>query len=109
MDEDARGERLARNEYLLKQLNRRIDELTAQFAEDGLASNSDSAQFFCACGSRDCEARIKLRLKEYERIRSFQHRFIVVPGHEHPQVERVVEEHPSYVVVEKLPQYRQAS
>lgn len=106
MDDDAREKKLARNEYLLKRLNQRIDELTTEFAEDGLAPDRDSAQFFCACGSADCDARIKLRLSEYERIRAFEHRFIVIPGHEHPDLERVVETHPSYLVVEKLPEYR---
>jgi hypothetical protein len=107
MDEEARRTKLAQNEYLLKQLNRRIDTLTAEFADDGLAAGDRSADFICACGSADCTERIRLQPEEYEHVRGQPHRFIVAPGHEHPKIERVVERHERYVVVEKLPAYRE--
>jgi hypothetical protein len=39
---------------------------------------------------------------DYERIRGEPRRFLVRPRHEDPTVERVVEERPEFVVVEKL-------
>jgi hypothetical protein len=39
---------------------------------------------------------------EYERIRSAPTHFVVLPGHEIPAVERVVERTGGYVVVKKL-------
>jgi hypothetical protein len=36
-------------------------------------------------------------------VRGDNDRFAVVPGHENPEIERVVERHERYVVVDKLP------
>ena len=45
---------------------------------------------------------IGLPLAEYERIRGRGDRFIVVAGHDDPEVERVVEEHGPLYVIEKF-------
>ncbi len=57
--------------------------------------------FRCECGALGCSQLIELKGKEYERIRANPRRFILAPDHELPQVESVVERHPTYVVVEK--------
>jgi hypothetical protein len=44
---------------------------------------------------------VQLSLKDYERLRSEPTHFGVIPGHELPDVERVVERHDHYFVVEK--------
>ena len=44
---------------------------------------------------------IELTSTEYERIRGHPRRFIVLPGHELPEIEEVVETADGYVVVEK--------
>ncbi len=49
----------------------------------------------------DCAERIELSRSEYERIRSRQTFFVVVPGHELPEIERVVERADRYAIVEK--------
>ena len=54
----------------------------------------------CECGHADCLAPIELRLADYHRIRSDRH-FIVLPGHEIPDVEKIDHRDPAYVVVEK--------
>ena len=41
-------------------------------------------------------------MAEYERLRSHPYRFAVLPGHVNDGVERVVERHENYVIVEKL-------
>jgi hypothetical protein len=38
---------------------------------------------------------------EYEAVRREPTRFAVVPGHERPEIESIVERHPTYHVVEK--------
>jgi len=43
-----------------------------------------------------------LTVEEYEQVRSDANRFAVLPGHELPAVERVVEATGRYVVVAKL-------
>jgi hypothetical protein len=45
-------------------------------------------------------------VEEYEAVHRRPHRFIVVPGHENETVERVVEMHPTYSVVEKRPEFQ---
>ena len=42
-----------------------------------------------------------MTVDEYEAVRAKATRFAVAPGHEIPDIERVVARHPSYFVVEK--------
>jgi hypothetical protein len=44
---------------------------------------------------------MSMTLVEYEALRAEPTRFAVVPGHEVPDVERVVDRRPKYLVVEK--------
>jgi hypothetical protein len=43
-----------------------------------------------------------MTIAEYEAIRARATHFGVVPQHEQPEMETVIERHPSYCVVEKL-------
>ena len=45
---------------------------------------------------------VELTVAEYEHVRASATHFMLVPGHEIPSIERVVQRAPSYVVVEKL-------
>jgi hypothetical protein len=56
----------------------------------------------CECGAPDCKSPIRMGLEDYERLRSHGRRFVVVRDHVVPEVERVVESHHGYDVVEKL-------
>jgi hypothetical protein len=47
---------------------------------------------------------VELTLCEYEEIRSHPRRFVVVPGHELPDVETVVAARPGYLIVDKRDQ-----
>ena len=55
----------------------------------------------CECSRAGCIERVEVTHEEYEHVRSEGTRFLVVPGHENPSVEKVVERHPTYLVVEK--------
>jgi hypothetical protein len=57
--------------------------------------------FRCECARLGCNLLIELTLAQYEAVRSHSRRFFVCPGHELPEVERVVENYGNYVVVEK--------
>lgn len=105
-DDETRREQLAQNERTLRAVNRRIEASTSSLIDEGFASTRSEADFFCACGRRGCSELIRLRIEEYERIHSEPHRFIVARGHENRGIERVVEEHERYSVVEKLPEYQ---
>ena len=55
----------------------------------------------CECGEAECSEALTLSLAAYEAIRGDATRFGVLPGHEKPHAESVVERHDSYLVVEK--------
>ncbi len=57
--------------------------------------------FRCECARLGCNLLIEMALAQYEAVRSNSRRFFVVPGHELPEVETVVETCGNYVVVEK--------
>jgi hypothetical protein len=60
--------------------------------------------FRCECARLGCNRLIELTVREYERIRANPRQFVIVPGHEYPDVETVVAVRPGYVIVEKLDQ-----
>jgi hypothetical protein len=59
--------------------------------------------FLCECGRLGCNQLIQLTRPEYEVVRSNPRRFAIVPGHDIPDVEDVVERHERYAVIEKHP------
>lgn len=90
---DPRGERVGKNEALFREVNERIEQI----------AEGNEAEFLCECGDPACTSPIRLPLERYEAVRSHPDRFAVLPGHEIPDVESVVEDHGAYVVVEKHP------
>jgi hypothetical protein len=57
--------------------------------------------FVCECADDACIERLTLDPDAYTRVRSEPRWFIVLPGHEDPALERVIETHGSYLIVEK--------
>jgi hypothetical protein len=98
---DAREERTARNEALLREVNERIQEVGERLQ---VLPDDELLEFRCECGRRECDEFISLRAPEYEHVRSEDDRFAVVPGHEDPEIERVVERTDRYLVVDKRPE-----
>lgn len=95
---DERDERLVKNEALFRQVNERLREIGESF---GLVA--EHAEFVCECPDAACTARISMALEEYERIRGRPAHFFMVPGHQRPEIEEVVEEHEHYLVTVKPP------
>ena len=60
--------------------------------------------FRCECARLGCNQLVELSVREYEEIRANPRRFVVVPGHEFPDVELVVEARRGYLIVEKQDQ-----
>lgn len=87
-----REERIARNEVLFKQLNEQIRKLQPR---------EETLDAVCECGDERCFAHISIPTADYERLRSDKHRFAVVPGHEFPEAEVVVERREGFLIVEK--------
>jgi hypothetical protein len=90
-------QRAGRNEALFRQVNENIADL-----EEHLDAVEGEPPFVCECANRDCIARLQnVDLALYEQTRRNPRRFFVAPGHQNEQVERVVETHPTFVIVEK--------
>jgi hypothetical protein len=92
-----RGKRIGVNEALFREVNEQIEQLNLRSASRG----PETMQVVCECGNATCIERFEIELQEYERTRKDPRRFLVVPGHEIPDVEIVIERNDAYVVVEK--------
>jgi hypothetical protein len=93
-----RESRAAENQSLFREVNEQIARLRTMF--DGAAA---CLSWTCECAGLDCLERIEMTIAEYERMRRNPARFAVAPADHHvfPDVERVVETHERYWVVEK--------
>ena len=58
--------------------------------------------FSCECGDPSCDGHVCLSIAEYESVRAFPVRFLVIANHENPEVERVVTEGHRFAVIETL-------
>ena len=92
--------RQARNEALFREVNERI----AQLGSAAQAWSADGVvEFMCECGADGgCGDRVRMPLEVYERVRSQSDRFVVRPGHDTPELERVVEAAAEYAIVDKV-------
>jgi hypothetical protein len=97
---DERLERIAKNEAVLRAVNREI----AQAEEDEEAGRAadQTIEVLCECGRKGCNGVIALTVAEYHDMHSQKDRFVVLRGHESTEMERVVEERPAYLVVDKF-------
>lgn len=89
-------DRIAENEAVFREVNERIE------AGQWPTGRGDPVAFRCECGSLRCGMMVQLTLDDYERVRVRSTQFMLVPGHEIPEIEKIVERAATYVVVEKL-------
>lgn len=85
----------ARTEALFRDVNERIAESAQRF-------DASSTQFVCECADPNCTHRLEATLEEYEDVRADGATFMLVPGHDHADIERVVEKRGGFHVVEKV-------
>ena len=95
---DERVRKIGENEALYRSVNEKIEDLNQTF---GLLA--ESMTIVCECGSLECSEQIELDIPTYERVRAEPTHFVVLPGHELPDVETVIERHERYVVLRKDP------
>jgi hypothetical protein len=93
---EQRQREIGQRQSLFREVNERIERLSERFAV------GDAIRIVCECGSSGCSEAIELTAAQYEELRLIPTHFAVIRGHEIPAVERVVEEHELFVVVEKL-------
>jgi hypothetical protein len=93
--------RRARNEEIFRGVNERIEDGAEQHEVEG------PLPFHCECGRASCVSTIEIAPRVYERVVRERYRFVLIPGHEVPAIERVVERQPDFVIVEKLGEARE--
>ncbi len=90
----SRGERVARNEAISREINEGIEEAHGPGA-DGYV------RMVCECGRPECDRLIAIAIAEYERIRTDPRTFAVMKHHVIPDVEEVLAENGRFTVVQK--------
>jgi hypothetical protein len=87
--------RIAKTESRFRDVNERI----AQTAE---RIGATEAELVCECGDPECGERIGAPLEDYEETRADGSHFLVSPGHELQEHERVVKTRPGFRIIVKL-------
>lgn len=88
----SREERLAQNEVRFREIN---ESAQPQRESQG------TGRFVCECADRSCMAWLEIPLEAYATVREHSRWFLVMPTHEIPDVESIVEREAGYFVVEK--------
>lgn len=88
-------EAAARHQVVFREVNERIAELTRLLNETGFNL------LICECSDPACAESLEITPREYEAVRTDPARFVVLDGHQMPEVERVVADTGRYLVVEK--------
>jgi len=90
------GDARERNEALFREINERIEDVGTTLAPD-----DEPMEFLCECDDPNCVEKVSATRAEYEAIRAVATQFVVLPGHEDPGVEHVVQQKERFLVVEK--------
>ena len=83
---------------------RRQAENEKQFGESG--EDPAELDLLCECGGDACAERLAVSVLDYLRVRRWDGRFFLVPGHEDLDLENVVERHKSCLVVQTHEPFR---
>jgi hypothetical protein len=94
--DEARNARARENEETFARANERIRETAERYDFDA------SVPFLCECSEVTCVQSVPLSLRNYRQARTGTDAFIVLPGHENADVERVVARRNGYLLVEKF-------
>jgi hypothetical protein len=89
----------ARNQLVFREVNERIAELNIELA----AREQDRlGLFICECSDTGCAEGLEMTVEEYEAVRANGARFVVLSGHQLPELERIVDGNERFLVVEKV-------
>jgi hypothetical protein len=90
-----RKQRIEENEKLFREVNERVAQMQVGF------ETSSDPEWVCECGDETCFEKLRVSVTHYREVREHDDWFLVKPGHEKLDVERVVLQRDGYVVVEK--------
>jgi hypothetical protein len=109
MNQSFSERRLVENEVFFRQPNTRMAEgfkdleKTAKEvgAKEWANATDKHFNFYCECSDENCRKKINLKPSEYLRIHKNSSQFVVLPGHNVADVERIVQSNDDWIVVEK--------
>lgn len=87
-------------ELAVRGANKRIKKVIRQHTPVEEQDNL-KIDFYCECSDPNCLQRLSLTMAEYERLHDEQSKFIVVKGHNSPEVEKVIATKYNLQVVDK--------
>jgi hypothetical protein len=90
-----REERIIENEKLFREVNERVADLQG-------SSSAPDPEWVCECGDKTCFEKVAVPTADYEQIRAHGDWFVITPGHEKADIERIVRQNGEFVVVEKF-------
>jgi hypothetical protein len=89
--------RLVENEVIFREANKSVQEFAEQI-NDG----DRKVPFFCECSNAFCRDKILLSAKMYGKQHNDERHFIVLPGHEMSELERVIKKDKRFNIIEKM-------
>jgi hypothetical protein len=92
---DERERRIGLNEALFREVNEAVRDVSVKL-------DVPDFEVVCECGALDCSERIEMTPAAYRALRTNSHHFALVPGHQVPDVERVISDEDTYLIVEKI-------
>jgi hypothetical protein len=90
-------QRAAAGEAIFRDVNERVAEIDRAHG----IPTAEVASFLCECADSGCLERVVLTIDEYEAVRANPTHFVLLPGHEDDELERVIRRSEGHVVVEK--------
>lgn len=99
---------LAQNEALFREFNESVEQGLQRLKQTAEEENwrdevypDDKLHFYCECSDENCHERVILKPSTYISIHKNRNKFVVVCGHEVPEVEIVVKKTSEYCVIRK--------
>jgi hypothetical protein len=78
-----------------REINERIEAVTS------IVPRGRKLSLICECGDGDCEEQVEISPEQYQQIRRKLQTFIVAPGHESADSDRVVKSTKGWLLIEK--------
>lgn len=110
MHSDMTKRRLARNELIFRRANEKAQAALKQADKEdelpvkkGQAIEDIPLHLYCECSDKTCKERIVLTMHEYDDLHNSKRQFILKPGHEIQDIEKVIVKTNDYIVAEKFP------
>jgi hypothetical protein len=92
-------DRRAENQALFREINERVNRMRGRTA--GSDGSAEFLDFLCECSRQECLEKLRMTVVEYEHVRSEPTDFVVAPGHEVAEIERVLSQNDRFAVVRK--------